>query len=113
MAPNRSLQIDKSGSSITIKLPNAIRVKGLVAIEQQIVSALTSDIKQVLLDFSDIQNVYSILLTLLVRFQRKVKMMGGTMELINMPSECARQFVELNLDKVFTITLCDEEDEDD
>lgn len=86
-----------------LRLPNMIKGERVLQIENRIDVMLEKEICRVDLDMSDVQNIYSVLITVIMRTKKKITKKGGLLYLINVSDRCRKQLESMNLDKVLPI----------
>ncbi len=103
MVKSIDLQIENRDGFLWISLPEIIDTTNVLQVEKQIDTKLNPSMSDVMLDFSNVINITSITLGMLMRLRRNLIQLDSIMYLSNISKKCLEQLEKTNLDKVFTI----------
>ena len=88
---------------ISIRLPSIIKGEKVLQMENRIDTMLDGNVTRVDIDMQDVENIYSVLITVIMRAQKKIAESGGSLYLINVADRCRNQLESMNLDKILPI----------
>ncbi len=96
-------QSENKDGHISIKLPGTMKGDTIAQIEKRIDSLINKDISRVDVSLLDVENVYSVLITIIMKIKKKLIQGNGLLYLVNVSERCRQQLESMNLDKVLTI----------
>lgn len=103
MTKPKSSSDNSSDGRIAIRLPSMIKGEKVLQMDNRIDTMLDGNVTRVDIDMQDVENIYSVLITVIMRAQKKIAESGGSLFLINVSNRCREQLESMNLDKILPI----------
>jgi anti-sigma B factor antagonist len=105
MAKKRSTKMnikkEKNGESTKLFLSGSIDVPGAESFKKSLSEELDSGVKEVILDFTEVNFVGSSGIGKLLVFYKNFTTMGGKIRIMNLKEEIRDLFIAIKLDKIF------------
>jgi len=101
--PTNGLFIEKKSGYVCISLPRQIRHEHTLHIQGRIEACIDRTGSRIIVDMSSITDIYSVIVTILMRLRECVADCNGELFLVNVSQRCLQQLKLIHLDKVLTI----------
>lgn len=105
----KGLDIVKKEGYTVIKLPHLLNQDNFLEIEEEIESSMAGYRETIAIDLSECDNIFSMLITLIIHIRKKVIEAGGELCLINVSINGQQQIKAMNLDMILTMYDSEEE----
>lgn len=103
MTLSSTLQIEERKGYLWITLPTGITVTNLLPNQEKIESHLPDNTARVVINLVNIDNINSVIASLIINVRNHVVDSGGSIGLINVSEKCRSKLDMMQLDRVLTI----------
>ncbi len=103
MTKKNLLKIEKKSGYNWIRFPAAIKPQEYLLLKNKFESILTGKKDQIVIDLSDIDFIYSPIISLCLFLWKKIDKSGGTLSMVNASTKCVKQFEEMKICDVIEI----------
>lgn len=103
------LKMENRKGYLWVTFPGEIKRGNTQQIQNRIESSLTGKNDQIVLDLSNISNIYSVTVNLILQLRKLITESEGSLCLVNISKKCQSQIQLMHLDEVLTIYQSEKE----